>query len=189
MPLRSVGHPPLAPDPQRCPPLPGSDLIISAFDGRPEVPPKVWAVPLHVASRLASHHREQWAAETISRDPSADDHAVADAKRSIDRLNATRVALIGEVDSWVEQVIQPPRGAPLHTETIGSVIDRLAIAWVRWRRFSETAHLGLRDVDPPLALQQFTELSEAFDTLVLDIHEGRRRVPPWRTLKSYREPR
>lgn len=189
MPLRSVGDTPPAPDPQRCPPLPSSDLITSTFGGRPCVLSEVWAVPLHAASRLASHHREQWAAETISRDPSADDHVVAAAKRSIDRLNAVRVALVGEIDSWVEQVIRPPGGATLHTETIGSVIDRLAIAWVRWRRFSETAQLDPSDVDPSLALQQYTELTEAFDTLVLDIHEGRRRIPHWRTLKSYREPR
>ncbi|MFI7590215.1 DUF4254 domain-containing protein [Micromonospora sp. NPDC049359] len=146
-------------------------------------------MPLYTASRLASHHREQWAAETISRDPAADDHVVAAAKRSIDRLNATRVALIGEIDSWVERVIRSPGGAPLHTETIGSVIDRMAIAWVRWRRFSETAKLDPNQVDPSLALQQFTELTEAFDTLVLDIYEGRRRIPHWRTLKSYRERR
>ncbi|MEU6072522.1 DUF4254 domain-containing protein [Micromonospora sp. NPDC047074] len=189
MPLRSVRDLPSAPNQQRFRPLPSSDLITSTFGGRPQVLPEVWAVPLHAASRLASHHRAQWAAETISRDPSADDHVVAAAKRSIDRLNATRIALIGEIDAWVEQVIQPPGGAPLHTETIGSVIDRLAIAWVRWRRFSETAELNLRDVDPSLAFQQFTELTEAFDVLVLDIHEGRRRIPHWRTLKSYREPR
>ena len=77
----------------------------------------------------------------------------------------------------------------LNTEEAMHLIDRLAIAWVRWRRFSETAQLDPSDVDPSLALQQFTELTEAFDTLVLDIHEGRRRVPHWRTLKSYREPR
>ncbi|WP_307937140.1 hypothetical protein [Salinispora arenicola] len=30
------------------------------------------------------------------------------------------------------------------------------------------------------------ELAGAYDVLVLDIHHGRRRVPRWRALKSYR---
>ncbi|MEU4533170.1 DUF4254 domain-containing protein [Micromonospora ureilytica] len=164
-------------------------MITRTFGGRAQTLPELWAKPLHAASRLASQHCEQWAAETISRDPSADDRAVAAAKRSIDCLNATRVGLISEIDSWVEQVVRAPDEGPLHTETIGSVIDRLAIAWIRWRRFSEAAEMDLRDVDPSLALQQFTELTEAYDALVLDIHEGRRRIPQWRTLKSYRGPR
>ncbi|NIL64690.1 DUF4254 domain-containing protein [Salinispora arenicola] len=55
------------------------------------------AVPLDAAGRLALHHGEQWAAETISRDSSADDHVVAAAKRSIDALNEVRVNLISEI--------------------------------------------------------------------------------------------
>ncbi|MEV1321284.1 DUF4254 domain-containing protein [Micromonospora arborensis] len=187
MPLRSAQDLPNAHDRHRSPSLPSSDLITSVFGGCAGTRPEAWTVPLHAASRLASQHREQWTAETVSRDPSADDHAVAAAKRLIDSLNATRVDLIGDIDSWVEQVVRAPDGGPLHTETIGSVIDRLAIAWVRWRRFSETGRPDSREVDPSLALQQFTELAEAFDVLVLDIHEGRRRVPRWRNLKSYRE--
>ncbi|WP_434743837.1 DUF4254 domain-containing protein [Micromonospora sp. SH-82] len=123
----------------------------------------------------------------ISRDSSADDHVVAAAKRSIDTLNEVRMTLISDVDSWVEKTVRVSGAAPLHTETIGSVIDRLAIAWVRWRRLVELDARQRSGIRPSLALRQFTELAHAYDVLAVDVHEGRRRVPRWRALKSYRE--
>ncbi|NIL60006.1 DUF4254 domain-containing protein [Salinispora arenicola] len=44
--------------------------------------------------------------------------------------------------------------APLHTETVGSVIDRLAIAWIRWRRFSDLSQHERSAIHSSLALRQ-----------------------------------
>ncbi|WP_367880505.1 DUF4254 domain-containing protein [Salinispora arenicola] len=83
-------------------------------------------------------------------------------------------------------MVRASSDAPLHTETVGSVIDRLAIAWIRWRRFSDLSQHERSAIHSSLALRQLTELAGAYDVLALDIHHGRRRVPRWRALKSYR---
>ncbi|MEJ3741716.1 DUF4254 domain-containing protein [Actinomycetes bacterium KLBMP 9797] len=160
--------------------LPTARLVVDSFHGQPEGSVS-WPTPLRAARRLAARHADQWSAEMISRDPSADDHVVAAAKRSIDLLNRARADLVMEIDTWVERAICYPATASLHTETIGSVIDRLAIAWVRCQRLSQTDRHAL-------ALRQFRELACAYDDLVLDVHKGRRRVPRWRALKSSRSP-
>jgi len=138
------------------------------------------------ASNLAAHHQRQWRAEDVSRDPDASVEEVAASKRLIDALNAQRVALIEEIDQWVAEQVSGGDGASLHTETLGSVVDRLAIAWVR------ANSLTTGDDEPDhsrLARSQLTELAVAYDDLVRDIAAGRRRLPRWRSLKTYRSSR
>ena len=160
--------------------LPSAASVIEAFDGRPDAVVPTPLLTLGVA--LARHHVRQWRAEDVSRTPHASDASVAAAKRLIDDLNARRVALVERVDAWVEQVVDPVPGAPLHTETVGSVVDRLAIAWVRAR----VAGRGTDDRQKAReALRQLGELANAYDDLVRDVATGRRRLPAWRSLKSY----
>lgn len=170
-------------------PLPAASQVIDSFRGSSACWTSAWRVPLRASGRLATHHGDQWSAEMISRDPAADDRAVAAAKRSIDLLNRVRVDLVTEIDTWIDRSVGDPEAAPLHTETIGSVIDRLAIAWVRCQRLTDQERQGRADGHADLALRQFQELARAYDDLVLDVHEGRRRVPRWRALKSYGEGR
>jgi hypothetical protein len=160
--------------------LPKSAALIEAFRGDPDV-----ALPRHplvpTAEELAAHHRRQWAAEDDSR-AAIDADAVARAKRLIDELNARRVELVEQIDRWVAAETTARPEASLHTETLGSVIDRLAIAWVRANHLTTaTGDLQLaRD-----ALRQLAEMAGAYDDLVRDLAAGRRRLPTWRSLKRY----
>ncbi|MEN3611357.1 DUF4254 domain-containing protein [Plantactinospora sp. ZYX-F-223] len=169
--------------------LPAASLVIESFRDSSACLMSPWQVPLRASWRLATHHDDQWSAEMISRDPTTDDHAVAASKRSIDLLNRVRVDLVTEIDTWVDSILGDLDGGPLHTETIGSVIDRLAIAWVRCQRLIDRDRHGQNDGQAGSALRQFRELARAYDDLLLDVHEGRRRVPRWRPLKSYGERR
>ncbi|MDI5936732.1 MULTISPECIES: DUF4254 domain-containing protein [unclassified Micromonospora] len=169
--------------------LPASGLLIDSFRDDSACPMSSWRVPLRAAGRLAVHHGDQWSAEMISRDPNADDHVVAAAKRSIDLLNRVRVDLVTEIDTWVDRVLDDPGTGPLHTETIGSVIDRLAIAWVRCQRLIDHEAQERSASQADAALRQFRELARAYDDLVRDAREGCRRIPRWRALKSYGERR
>ncbi|MCO6003774.1 DUF4254 domain-containing protein [Actinoallomurus purpureus] len=139
---------------------------------------------LHLASRLAHQHIEQWIAEDMCRTPKADITAVAASKQAIDAMNARRATMIEEINQWFEKSFISVPDAPLHTETFGSVVDRLGIAWVRSRRLSGDQqfpdHVVARQ-----ALKQLVELAEAYDCLVRDLRHGRRRVPRWKLLKSY----
>lgn len=130
---------------------------------------------LTVGARLAEQHRRQWAAEDLSRSPGASDAAVAGTKRRIDQLNLLRAHCVDEIDAWCDTHLpESTVDAPLHTETVGSVVDRLAIAAVRASQL-RTARAGA----------QLEELAHAYSTLISDITAGRRRVPSWRTLKAY----
>jgi len=190
MSIHTTASPPVpSTNSEPCLALPTSSLILDVFRGRPADVHPALAVPLGAAAQMVVHHGDQWAAEMVSRDAAADDHVVAAAKRAIDVLNGLRVDLIGQIDSWVEGVVHIGEEVPLHTETVGSVVDRLAIAWVRWKRLDSRDRRESLVVAPSPALRQLTELAAAYDNLVLDVHEGRRRLPNWRSLKSYRERR
>lgn len=79
---------------------------------------------LRLAARPAHQHQDQWAAETVSRDPSATAEQIAESKRTIDTLNARRAVLIELLDEQVATRVSTRAGqAPLHTETVGSVIQ------------------------------------------------------------------
>lgn len=138
---------------------------------------------VELAAGLAGHHQRQWTAEDNSR-ISDEVHAVAAAKSLIDELNARRVAMVERIDSWAAVHIPARPESSLHTETLGSVIDRLAIAWVRSQRLlNTTGEIGRERAR--LALRQLAELADAYDDLVRDLAVGRRRVPAWHSLKTY----
>lgn len=162
--------------------LPRSASIIEAFRNvgcrdHPHRP------VLGIAHDLATHHQRQWEAEDVSRHREASADAVARAKRLIDELNARRVGLVERIDRWVAQEVRARTDCALHTETLGSVVDRLAIAWIRTNTFIDTGDARDR---ARLALRQLAELAEAYDDLVRDVAAGRRRLPEWVPLKSYR---
>ncbi|MFI2486866.1 DUF4254 domain-containing protein [Promicromonospora kroppenstedtii] len=157
--------------------LPRSATIIEVFRRENEQSDGL----LRLAAHLARQHERQWEAETISRDTTAADAAVAASKRTIDSLNAARVTLVEQIDEHVASCSTGTDDAPLHTETVGSVIDRLAIAWVRANKLIDT---GAKD-RARQALHQLRELADAYDDLVRDVASGARRIPAWRHLKQY----
>lgn len=168
--------------------LPRSAEIIDGFPHAPEADAnnRHGDSPGHqhivqVATRLADHHQRQWAAEDVSRAPGASDAEVADSKRTIDGLNMARVDLVGQIDEWVSGRVRSRETASLHTETLGSVVDRLAIAWVRSNNLTAA---GPSD-RARLAMTQLVELADSYDDLVRDLAAGQRRLPVWRHLKSY----
>jgi hypothetical protein len=171
---QAAGAPPLA----REATLPRSAAIIEAFRSDTEPTDEL----LRLAARLARQHQDQWAGETVSRDPSATAEQIAASKRTIDTLNASRAVLIELLDEHITTRISTGADpAPLHTETVGSVIDRLSIAWVRANNLLAG---GTRE-RARQALDQLRGLATAYDDLVREVTAGTRRVPAWRLLKQY----
>src|SRR5215472_2672759 len=124
------------------------------------------------AWRLARQHLQQWAMEDQSRDQAASDEAVAAAKHAMDQLNTVRVDLIAAIDMWAATHLpSSPRSTP-HTESLGFVIDRLAVAWVRKQRFVDRAAASGTQDDgslASLAARQLEELGCAYDHLIRDV--------------------
>lgn len=162
--------------------LPRSASIIEAFrDTSSRDHPG--QLVLDTANELAAQHEQQWQAEDVSRASGASAEAIAESKRLIDDLNARRVALVERIDEWVSTQVHSRADASLHTETLGSVVDRLAIAWVRANTLINSG--GARE-RARLALRQLAELADAYDDLIRDVATGHRRLPAWRPLKTYR---
>lgn len=162
--------------------LPRSASIIEAFRARTRSDFPRQRV-LDTANELAAHHQRQWHAEDACRAPGVTSEDIAAGKRLIDELNARRVALVEQVDEWVASQIRSRADASLHTETFGSVVDRLAIAWVRANSLINANDARDR---ARVALRQLAELADAYDDLVRDVAAGQRRLPAWRPLKAYR---
>lgn len=137
---------------------------------------------LGIARDLAANHQRQWDAEDACRASTATASDIGEAKVLIDELNSRRVEFVERLDELIEPHVGGAAGTPLHTETIGSVIDRLAIAWVRTDRLSRDPRQRER---ARISLRQLNELATAYDDLVRDLAAGRRRLPAWRALKSY----
>lgn len=159
--------------------IPESSLIMRAFTGDLCVDRDDGI--LAAAGHLAATHQRQWVAEDACRLPGAPVEEVGRLKRRIDELNARRTGLVEQIDIWAEERVRRSGDALLHTETLGSVIDRLAIAWVR----AGSLDMAGDRLRARLARRQLAELAEAYDGLVREVAAGCRRLPAWRPLKTY----
>ncbi|MFC4127261.1 DUF4254 domain-containing protein [Nocardia rhizosphaerae] len=113
---------------------------------------------LHAAHELAALHerREQLAGGDTS------------------EIDWQRAHLVCEIDRWV--VLRAPRPAttaPMHTESIGAVVDRMAhFAALTYRALACGAEAQLR-----AAQTRLHELACGYDDLVVEVANGARRLP------------
>jgi hypothetical protein len=142
-----------------------------------------------------------WHEEDLARSPTASDAQIAAVKRRIDRLNQERNDFIERLDDWVAaelvlMEVAPASGAPLNTETLGSVIDRLGILALRIYHLREQ----LERVDASdehrervgrklyIATMQHDDLARSAQQLADDLLAGRKRHQTYRQLKMYNDP-
>jgi hypothetical protein len=139
---------------------------------------------------LLRSNLEQWDLEDVTRAPGADDATVAQAKRSIDRLNLERHRLTERVDAAIGAgLVQSATAAPA-TESPAMAFDRLTVLAIRLDRAQRAARAagnGGGDFDLRLLRlsSQLRELTEAIDTLLDDVRAGRRRFVPYEHFKLY----
>lgn len=137
---------------------------------------------VHLIHRLAVINTFQWHEEDRSRDLGADDTVLADVKRSIDASNRRRVQTIDALDTWyVSKLVQDP-SAPLHTESAGSIVDRLSILALKLYHVRE-----VRGARLPVIEEQSSDLAEGLDRLQADVLAGRLRLKLYPQIKVYRD--
>jgi hypothetical protein len=142
-----------------------------------------------------------WHEEDIARSPDVSDAEIARVKRSIDRYNQQRNDAIEQLDDWLTARLQelrmkPAADARLNSETVGSVIDRLAILGLRIYHLEE--QVARTDATPEhlesvrrklaVAAVQHDDLSQSLHELLLDIVAGRKRHKTYRQMKMYNDP-
>lgn len=130
-------------------------------------------------TRLHTVNARLWKTEDQVRATSLPADRVADFKREIDQLNAERNALAERADEVLGPLAGASRAdAPLHTETLASVLDRLSVLTLRiWHseRASDRDYLAKRRV--PALHRQRDDLGAALDSLTADVLAGARRLP------------
>ncbi|MFF3172087.1 DUF4254 domain-containing protein [Streptomyces sp. NPDC057900] len=138
-------------------------------------------------TRLHTVNGRLWDTEDRVRGALLSTAQVADCKREIDQLNAERNALAERADEVLGTLADAGcTAAPLHTETLASVVDRLSVLTLRIWHSERTAvrdEVARRRV--PALLGQREELRAALDSLVSDVVAGNRRLPTPARFKLY----
>ncbi|WP_040815777.1 DUF4254 domain-containing protein [Nocardia concava] len=117
-----------------------------------------------------NHPLLQWAAE-LSLTHQQLLNADGAAREPIDER---RVELIRNIDRWVARELTQPLGcARLHTETLGAVIDRLAMFTVH----ANAALTGTREWELWDSWERLAELAVGYEDLKDEVSTGRRRLP------------
>ena len=113
---------------------------------------------------LLRSNLEQWELEDVTRAPGADDATVAQAKRSIDRLNLERHRLTERVDAAIgAALVQSATAAPA-TESPAMAFDRLTVMAIRLDRTQRAAQLaGNRGGDFDLRLVRLEQSAARAD--------------------------
>ncbi|WP_433207064.1 DUF4254 domain-containing protein [Nocardia sp. CA-107356] len=143
----------------RVEPLPSAEVLLCAIRGHylDDHPLARWA------SLLAGLHRIL--GDTL------------DAGMGRENWCSERGYLVHAIDLWVERhVPQHRRGGALHTETLGTVIDRIAAAQVR----AESLLMNVATAADPsvhAAWHRLAELVDAYGDLAAEVITGSRRLP------------
>ncbi|ATL71474.1 DUF4254 domain-containing protein [Nocardia terpenica] len=91
-------------------------------------------------------------------------------------IGCERVDLIRTIDTWTKrQAPQHRNGSALHTESLGSVVDRIAAAHVHAVHMLMTRPVAHACVHA--AWHHLAELTDAYTDLVTEVCNGHRRLP------------
>jgi uncharacterized protein DUF4254 len=155
---------------------------------------------LELVCRQHEQNFRLWHEEDIARSPSVGDEKIADVKRAIDGFNQCRNDLIEKVDDvLIAMLVEAGNPAPVdarqHTETPGSVIDRLSIMSLRMFHMQE--QIDREDADEEhrqkaraklrLCQEQYADLSHSLELLLEDLVAGRARLKVYRQMKMYND--
>ncbi len=150
--------------------------------------------------RLHAANFQLWHEEDKARVPGASDTEIAQVKRAIDRLNQSRNDLMETCDRLLLQELQgqalPNPSAPLHSESVGLMLDRLSILGLKvyhtrmeiGRPGAPEGHADYNRERLAVLTEQRSDLAAALEALWQDVLAGRKRFKVYRQLKMYNEP-
>lgn len=155
----------------------------------------------HIVCQQLQFNYLLWHEEDKVRSPTASLKVVAEAKRNIDRYNQQRNDWMEKIDDaiteyLVNQNVTPVAGAQQNSESIGSIVDRLAILALRIYHLEELIQSKDASVEQreqaerrlAIAAEQHHDLTAAIRLLVEEIGQGRKRHKTYRQLKLYNNP-
>lgn len=152
---------------------------------------------------VTEQHRanfELWHAEDAARTPQASDHDIAQTKRFIDDANQRRNDLTEQCDVLLLEFLNrqnlPARGAELHSESPGLILDRLSILSLKIFHTGEEirrpggppGHAARNEERLRILAEQRDDLAAALDRLWQQVLNGERSFKLYRQLKMYNDP-
>lgn len=154
---------------------------------------------LRTTEKLQLINTFQWHEEDRSRAHGAGDEVLAAVKRSIDDSNRRRVQTVDRLDDEIftrlKQAGALAAGAPLNSESPGSIIDRLTVLALKVYHIEEAiAQLSpgpeMDSMREKLATltEQSADLGGCLDALMDGIRAGRIGLKLYRQVKVYVEP-
>jgi ADP-heptose:LPS heptosyltransferase len=133
------------------------------------------------AGRLHALNFDLWHHEDAVRRAGIDDGEVVRRKRRIDDLNARRNAAIEDLDVTLLDRTELNQLAPLHTETPGTIVDRLSVLALRILHTNRTepsdARLAVLD-------EQHADLLDGLEQILARLQSGELRFKLYRQFKS-----
>jgi Protein of unknown function (DUF4254) len=122
-----------------------------------------------------------WHHEDAVRRTGVGDHEVARRKRCIDELNARRNAAIEDIDVALLDGAGPNPSAPLHTDTPGTIVDRLSVLALRILHTNRAEDAGARHA---VLEEQYDDLFGGLEQFLKALQGGRIRFKLYRQFKS-----
>ncbi|MEX1202999.1 MAG: DUF4254 domain-containing protein [Ferruginibacter sp.] len=140
----------------------------------------------------------QWHLEDIIRNPEISPEDGLALKRRIDASNQVRTDIVEYIDSYFldkYKDVQALTGACLNTESPAWAIDRLSILALKiyhMRQEAERAeasevHRSVCSQKLAVLLEQRNDLSQAINTLMQDIENGRKYMKAYKQMKMYND--
>lgn len=159
------------------------------------------APPLLKASLIHGHNFELWHQEDEARAVGVDDAVIGRVKRRIDPLNQNRNDAIEALDELLldelaVRNVDAGADARLHSETVGSIVDKLSILTLKiyhmreetLRKDAGEAHREKCRGRLALLGEQRSDLAAALAELLDDLFAGRKRFKVYRQMKMYNDP-
>jgi len=173
----------------------GEEANISSFDAMKILNYNNQDNILHHIEILSLINTIQWHEEDKARDNDSLDSVIVETKRKIDKSNDKRVNKIEEIDEILFEKIYFNEEAPVNTESLGSVIDRLTILALKQNHMSYEANRNDSTKEQRNKCQeklfminkQMDDLIKAYNYLIMEIEMGKRRFVIYKQFKMYND--
>lgn len=140
----------------------------------------------------------QWHLEDIIRVPTIDPVEALKIKRRIDKSNQDRTDMVEKIDDQFLvkfKQVKPLPGTRINSETPAWLLDRMSILLLKifhmkeqtQRRDVDSAHLESTKTKLAILMEQRADMQLAYDELIEDIAQGKRRFKVYRQMKMYND--
>ncbi len=176
-----------------------SDLVSLWHETGP-IAPNHFSSPKELFQWIHYQNYILWHLEDDARREDLPPEEIVGIKRSIDKHNQERNDGIERLDHYLDEKLREnslnAEDAEINSETPGSIVDRLSILSLKIfhmdeqieRRHVSKQHRAQAKARKEILMEQQSDLGKAFDKLIQDLKEGKKRHKLYRQFKMYNDP-